>query len=248
MPGAWSQILVIGHWPRPNLLEAARLALRARGFADSLTHPVVSGTGIKASKKLCERAIPAGFCVISRRCRDHLPRLLVLRPNQHHCRMRASIGEDLMGPVLLRPDVPFVLPGFAHSAPGALEHREQAQETDHPRQREVHQRGRKITGLQHPGPSHLQRPVSVAPDHSNTSAALASLPAKLPTRRRHHVLGVAVALKAGENYRILPRNRGRAWLGRHAGNPPPWIAEIKAGGPLPACATRRCTSAATQCC
>jgi hypothetical protein len=35
-------------------------------------------------------------------------------------------------------------------------------------------------------------------------------PAKLPTQRRHHVLGGTVALKAGENDRILPRDSGRA--------------------------------------
>jgi len=61
----------------------------------------VSGTGIKGGKKLCERAIPAGFRVVGRRRRDHLPRLQVLAPNEHHGRMRAGIGEDLVGSVLL---------------------------------------------------------------------------------------------------------------------------------------------------
>ena len=87
--------------PAPNLLAAARLALRVGGLTDSLTYPVVSGTGIKGGKKLCERAIPAGFRLVGRRRCDHLPRLLVLAPNEHHGRMRASIGEDLVGPVLL---------------------------------------------------------------------------------------------------------------------------------------------------
>lgn len=53
--------------PAPNLLAAARLALRVGGLTDSLTYPVVSGTGIKGGKKLCERAVPAGFRVVGRR-------------------------------------------------------------------------------------------------------------------------------------------------------------------------------------
>jgi hypothetical protein len=94
---------------KTNVAEAYTFLMQhwqpGEGFANSRTHPVVSGTGIKRGKKLCERAIPAGFRVIGRR-RDRLPRLLVLTANQRHGRMRASIGEDLVGPVLLRPDVP----------------------------------------------------------------------------------------------------------------------------------------------
>jgi hypothetical protein len=118
MSVARSRNLVISHWPAPNPLEAARLALRVGGLTDSLTYPVVSGTGIKGGKKLCERAVPAGFRVVDRR----------------RC------------------------------------------------------------------------------------AAFASLPAKLPTQRRHHVLGGTVALEAGENDRILARDSGRARLGCDAGN------------------------------
>jgi hypothetical protein len=139
---------------KTNVAEAYTFLMQhwqpGEGFANSRTHPVVSGTGIKRGKKLCERAIPAGFRVIGRRRRDRLPRLLVLTANQHHGRMRASIGEDLVGPVLLRPDVPFALFSVAHSAPGALEHREQAQEADCARQRDAHHPGRQVTGLQHP--------------------------------------------------------------------------------------------------
>jgi hypothetical protein len=89
---------------KTNVAEAYTFLMQhwqpGEGFANSRTHPVVSGTGIKRGKKLCERAIPAGFRVIGRRRRDRLPRLLVLTANQRHGRMRASIGEDLVGPVL----------------------------------------------------------------------------------------------------------------------------------------------------
>lgn len=104
MPGARSQTLVIGHRPRPNLVEAARLALRPRGLTGSRTHPVVSRTGLQGGKKLRERARPAGLRILGRR-RDQLPRRLVLTPDQHHGRMRASLGEDLTSPVLHDPDL-----------------------------------------------------------------------------------------------------------------------------------------------
>ena len=85
-PGPLSSVTA----PAPNLLAAARLALRVGGLTDSLTYPVVSGTGIKGGKKLCERAIPAGFRLVGRRRCDHLPRLLVLAPNEHRGRMRPA--------------------------------------------------------------------------------------------------------------------------------------------------------------
>lgn len=69
----------------------------------------MSRTGIKGGEKLRERAIPAGFRILGRRRRDQLPRLPVVTPDQHHGRMRPSIGEDLVRPVLLRPDAPFTL-------------------------------------------------------------------------------------------------------------------------------------------
>ena len=55
--------------------------------------------------------------------------------------------------------------------------------------------GRKITGRQYTRLSYHQRPVRGAPDHDSDRAALASLPAELPPKRRRHVLGAAVAYR-----------------------------------------------------
>jgi hypothetical protein len=83
-----------------------RLALRAGGLADSGAHPIVSGAGIEGGEELCERAIPAVSRAVGRGRGDHLPRLLVLAANQRDGRVRASLGEDLVDLVLIRPDVP----------------------------------------------------------------------------------------------------------------------------------------------
>jgi hypothetical protein len=63
---------------------------------------------------------------------DHLMRLRVLAGSQHQGRMRASSGQDLVGPVLLRPDVPATHLDSADPAPCAFRHGEQAHESDHP--------------------------------------------------------------------------------------------------------------------
>jgi hypothetical protein len=62
------------------------------------------------------------------------------------------------------------------------------------------QGGHEITSRQHPGLSYLQRPVGVASDHDSSRAALAGLRAKPPPERRQHVLGVTVAIEAGDDY------------------------------------------------
>src|SRR5271165_3717282 len=67
--------------------------------------------------------------------------------------------------------------------------------------------GRKITGRQHTRLSDLQRPVGVASDHDSSRAALTGLPAEPPPQRRQHVLGVTVAIEAGEDYRVLQISR-----------------------------------------
>jgi hypothetical protein len=83
-----------------------RLAVRAGALADSGAHPIVSATRVKGSEKLRERAIPAIARSVGRGRGDHLMRPRVLAANQHQGRMRASSGQDLVSPVLLRSDMP----------------------------------------------------------------------------------------------------------------------------------------------
>jgi len=92
----------------------------------------VSATGVKGGQKLCQRAIPAAFRAVGRCRGNHLPRLVVLAPNQHQGPMRASFGEELVGPVLIRSGVPFPHASGVGLTPCAFQHGEHADEPDRP--------------------------------------------------------------------------------------------------------------------
>jgi len=72
------------------------------------------------------------FCAVGRCRGDQLPRLFVLAANQHDGRMRAGIGEDLVGPVVTRSDVFFTHASGVDGALCAFQSGQQAHESDHP--------------------------------------------------------------------------------------------------------------------
>jgi hypothetical protein len=94
-------------WRLPH--DALRLTVGAGGLADSGARPIISVAGVESGEELCQRPIPAIFGSARRCGGDHLPCLLVLAANQCEGRMRASFGEDLVGPVLIRSGVSFTL-------------------------------------------------------------------------------------------------------------------------------------------
>jgi hypothetical protein len=114
--------------------------------------------------------------------------------------MRARFGEELVGPVLIRSGVPFPhASGVGLTlAPFSMENM--------PMNPIVHDSERwirvdmKSLADSTPGLSYLQRPVGVASDHDSSRAALAGLRAEPPPERRQHVLGVTVAIVAGDDY------------------------------------------------
>jgi len=85
--------------------ERPGLAIRTGGLAYSDAHPVVSAAGVKGGEKCCQRASPATFRAAGRCRGNHLPCLVVLAPNQHEGALRASLGEEFVGAVLIRSGV-----------------------------------------------------------------------------------------------------------------------------------------------
>ena len=75
-------------------------------LADRGAHPIVSAAGVKGGEKLC-RAVPVAIPRMADRGRGgHLTRFRVERTMPHEGRTRASPGQDLMSPVLLRSEPP----------------------------------------------------------------------------------------------------------------------------------------------
>jgi hypothetical protein len=82
--------------------------------------------GIENSEELCARAIPAFACTVGRLCNDRLPHLLVIATDQHDCRIRANLSEELVGALRIRSNVRLALADLVDCAFGASQCREYA--------------------------------------------------------------------------------------------------------------------------
>src|SRR5271165_1738235 len=92
-------------------VRADDLCGRAGGLVERGANPVVLAAGIQASEELRERAMPAVAAAVGGPDGDGLPHLCVLAADEHDGRARTCFGEDLVGPLLIRPDVRFPLVG-----------------------------------------------------------------------------------------------------------------------------------------
>jgi hypothetical protein len=112
----------------------------------------VLGAGIEAGEEGRHRAVPFIARTVGRSRGDDLPRVLVLAANQQNGRIRSSLSKDLVGALLIGPDVRPTFVSRVRLAPFSVETR--------PMNPTIHERERRMVVAAKPLASSTRDSVS----------------------------------------------------------------------------------------